>query len=320
MIRWIAAAAFSLIAETAFAQGVPPEPGQPTAGYGELPPPSQPPPTSPPPGGQPPPQQGYGQPPPQQGYGQPPPQQGYGQPPPQQGQSQYSQPPPVERERVEEPPLPPPREKEPESKGFKMPPWSVRIDPFNWLLEGRLGFELEAGIASFMTIEVVPVFMVNAKPPELNFVGGEDPLRQASNGVGPISGASIGAGFWLSGTVLRGTVLRAIFENYSYTYKTHDDLGPIDSVSHTQRVLMGMIGSHSRWGAFTLAGGIGLGVDLNHQQRCYKDADSLGSPTGNDCGEIQVALDRGKQSVFDAGGFLYPAVLAGRISLGVTFD
>ena len=201
-----------------------------------------------------------------------------------------------------------------------MPPWSVRIDPFNWLLEGRLGFELEVGVLSFMTVEIVPVFVVNAKPPTMNFRGGEDPLRQESNGIGPMSGASIGAGFWLSGEVLRGTVLRAMFQNYSYTYKTHDDLGTIDSASHTKRVLMGMIGSHNRWGAFTIATGIGLGVDLNSEERCYKDADTLGQPTGKDCGEIQVALDRAKSVVFDGGGFLYPAVLAARISLGVSFD
>ncbi|HEX7669229.1 MAG TPA: hypothetical protein VF395_06595, partial [Polyangiaceae bacterium] len=272
-------------------------------------------------------QQGYGQ-PPQQGYGQPPPQQGYSeQPPPQQGRSQYSEPPPPEKsapprdDRVEEPPLPPPREKEPEGGGFKMPPWSVRIDPFNWLLEGRLGFELEAGVLSFMTVEVVPVFVVNAKPPTMNFIGGEDPLRQESNGVGPMSGASIGAGFWLSGDVLKGTVLRVIFENYGYTYKTHDDIGQIDSASHTKRVLMGMIGSHNRWGAFTLATGIGLGIDLNSEERCYKAGDTTGDPQGKDCGDIEVALDRGrKSSPFNAGGWLYPAVLAGRISLGVSFD
>ena len=33
----------------------------------------------------------------------------------------------------------------------------VRIDPFNWLLEGRLGLELEIGILKFMSFEMVPV-------------------------------------------------------------------------------------------------------------------------------------------------------------------
>jgi hypothetical protein len=162
---------------------------------------------------------------------------------------------------------------------------------------------------------------VNSKPPTMNFQGGQDPLRQESNGLGAMSGASIDAGFWLSGDVLRGTVLRAMLQNYSYTYKTHDDAGQIDSTSHTKRVLMGMIGSHNRWGAFTLAGGIGLGIDLNKQQRCYKTGDTIGAPSGSDCGEIQVALDRSaRPTVFDAGGFLYPAVLDLRISLGVAFN
>src|SRR5688572_9831479 len=44
-------------------------------------------------------------------------------PPPAYGQPQYYEPLP--------PPPPPPEP--PEKKGFKMPPWSVRIDPFLWL-------------------------------------------------------------------------------------------------------------------------------------------------------------------------------------------
>jgi hypothetical protein len=201
-----------------------------------------------------------------------------------------------------------------------MPPWSVRLDPFNWLLEGRLGLELEAGLLSFMTVELVPVFVVNDSPPTLHYFSGYgDSLTQESNGVGALSGVSIGAGFWLEGKPLRGTVLRALFQNYGYTYETAESDGtPIDSMSHTDRVLMGMLGSVNRWGAFTIATGIGLGVDLNDEERCYLDGDAPGSPTGKGCGDIQL---RGRGTdLLGVTSFLYPAVLTGRISLGVTID
>jgi hypothetical protein len=299
--------AFSM-APGAFAQTSPePSTVQPPPGYGQ-------------------PANGYPQPAPQQGtYGQPapsgnaPPQPGaYGQPPPNgysppgqdaspggYGQS-YS---PPSGYRYEEPPPPPPPNDE-GRKGFQMPPWSVRIDPFNWLLQGRLGIELEAGVTSFMTFELVPVFVTASKPPFLNYQGGNDPIRQESNGLGAMSGASFGLGFWLSGKPLRGYVLRALFQNYAYTYNAlgADTGHTFDSVSHTDRVLMGMLGSHSRFGAFTIAGGLGLGVDLNHQERCI---------SGRNCGELQVTDGR---STFTVSDPLYPVVLDVRLSLGVSFD
>ena len=67
-----------------------------------------------------------------------------------------------------------------------MPPWSVRMDPFNWLLEGRLGLELEVGLLNWLSVEFVPVFVVNDQPPAFNFSGREDPLTQESNGLGRI--------------------------------------------------------------------------------------------------------------------------------------
>jgi hypothetical protein len=317
--RWLGAMALLMITQTAFAQGVPPQPGQP--GYGEMPPPSQPPPASPPPDG-PPPQQGYGQPPPQQGYGQPPPQQGYGQPPPQQGQSQYSQPPPPPRERVEEPPLPPPKEKEPEGEGFKMPGWSVRIDPFNWLLEGRLGFELEVGLTKWMTAEIVPVFVVQEEPVFMSLRDVGPRIKQESNGLGALSGSSIGLGFWLGGTAFHGYVLRAILTNYGYTYASYDEAGvKLDSLSHTDRVFMGMIGSHARFGAFTIAGGFGLGVDLNKEERCYTSTATSVADRTTGCNGLQLFLgNTTNANRIDVSSAFYPVVLALRISLGVTFD
>ncbi|HVU03244.1 MAG TPA: hypothetical protein VHE30_15895 [Polyangiaceae bacterium] len=316
------------------------EPGPPPQqGYGQ--PPAEAP--APQPGyGQAPPQQGYGQPPPQQGYGQQPPQQGYGQPPPQQGYGQtqsgqqqgyepipahpdddrYADPPRTDRRRerdpeVEEPPLPPPKDKD----SGKIPPFSILIDPFNWLLQERLGLQLEVGVLSFMTVELVPVFVMSDKPPAMNFVGSEDPIRQESNGLGAMSGASIGAGFWLSGKPLDGYVLRAIFQNYGYKYKAVDAAGTFDSTAHTDRVLMGMFGSNSRWGPFTIQGGIGLGVDLNKEERCYGAGDVTGSPKGSGCGDIELRLARPPGSpLYGVNNFLYPAVLDVRFALGVSID
>jgi hypothetical protein len=340
-------AAMALSGTAMAQQGTPP-----TAGYGE-PPPSQPPPSQPPPS-QPPPQQGYGQPQqgqaPQQGYGQPPPQgygpppqQGYGQPPPQQGYGQgqqgygqgqrgyYDEPPPRRRHRsddyddsnIEEPPPPPP--KEPDGGGI--PPFSIRIDPLNWLLDGKLGLQLEVGIWKFLSFEMVPIFVTTGTPPTLNLFrsfGGS--LRQESNGLGALSGSSFELGFWLGGHPLKGTVLRAVFENYGYTYRTD-----IDYVSHTSRVLMGMIGSASRFGAFTLNGDFGIGVDLNKEERCYSSVftasgyisqDTPGAPTGSGCGELQVVdtSSAGAFPIYPVSAPLYPAVFEFRLSLGVTID
>lgn len=194
-----------------------------------------------------------------------------------------------------------------------MPPWSVRIDPFNWLLRGRLGLEMEVGLLSFMTVELIPVFVTSSSD---LLDGIRSPLSQESNGLGAMSGVSIDAGFWLGGKPLHGYVLRAIFENYGYTYKLATDVGS-DKLSHTDRVLMGMIGSVTRIGAFTIAGGLGLGMDLNKQERCYRDTDLSGAPTGKGCGGLEL-FDGHTQH--DVSSFLYPAVLEARISLGVSFD
>lgn len=199
-----------------------------------------------------------------------------------------------------------------------MPPWSVRIDPFNWLLEGRLGLELEVGVLSFMTVELVPVFVTTSKPATLNFSGFDDPVRRDSNGLGAMSGASIGAGFWIGGKPFRGMVLRAIFENYGYTYRALDGSTEVDRVSHTERVLMGMFGSMSRFGAFTITGGIGLGMDMNKEERCYTPTDGPGAPTGSGCGDIHLLVP--PNSIYSVTSGIYPVVLRARFSLGVTFD
>ena len=212
------------------------------------------------------------------------------------------------------PPPPPP----PAKRGHKIPDFSVRVDPFNWLLEGRLGFELESEVWKFISFEVVPVFVANSDPPVFNLGSFPSELRQKSNGLGAMAGASFGAGFWLEGKPFEGHVLRAIFTNEGYAYSTRDDVGTIDEVKHTERRFFGYFGSHSRWGVFTIAGGIGLGVELNDEKRCFVGVD--GEPT-EDCSKDQllVKLDRPANNVIDLNGFLHPAYLMARISLGFVF-
>jgi hypothetical protein len=220
-----------------------------------------------------------------------------------------------------QPPPPPPEPQEPD-KGFTMPPWSVRLDPFNWVLEGRLGLELEVGLLDFMTVELVPVFVVSDRPPTLNLDGAPDVLHQESNGIGPISGASLDVGFWLDGTAFHGYVIRVGITNYGYTYDTKDADGAIDSVDVTERVAFAMFGSQVNWGAFTLAGGIGLGIHLNRQERCFPaGATSTNQAVTSGCDqELAIATSRDPIEAVDLNGGLYPAELVGRFSLGILID
>ena len=211
-----------------------------------------------------------------------------------------------------EPPPPPPQNPD---EGFQKPEMSVRIDPFNFLLEGRLGLELETQLYKFLSLEVVPVFVTTKSPPTLNYNTYEkSTLRQASNGLGAISGAAIDAGIWFGGKPFSGYVLRTGFTNYAYTYSTTYE-GGSDRVSHTDRQFFAMIGTHNRWGAFTLAGGFGLAYELNKQNRCLN---SLGSETSCDKDSLQIRLTN-RGDVGELHPFLYPFDLVARFSLGVVF-
>jgi hypothetical protein len=203
-----------------------------------------------------------------------------------------------------------------------MPPWSARIDPFNWLLEGRMGLELEVGLLDFMTVELVPIFVVTEKPPTLNLDGAPDLLRQESNGLGPISGASLDVGFWLDGSAFHGYVIRVGITNYGYTYRTEDDLGEIDRVDAVERMAFAMFGTQASWGAFTIAGGIGLGMHLNKEQRCFPaGATSTSQAVSSDCDdELLIATRRDVQEAVNLNGSLFPAELAGRFSLGILIE
>jgi hypothetical protein len=193
------------------------------------------------------------------------------------------------------------------------------MDPLNWLLQGRLGFELEVQLWKFITFETIPSFVVNDSPVMFNLRGRDDNLTQHSNGLGALSGASLGLGFWLEGEPFEGNVLRAVFTNYGYEYRTTSDGVEIDSVEHTDRHFYGFFGSYRRWGFFTLGGGIGLGVELNKQERCFTST-AVSSARTSDCdGELQIALDNPIRDVIDLNGPLHPIQLIASLSLGAVF-
>ncbi|MEO8903001.1 MAG: hypothetical protein ABI488_13130 [Polyangiaceae bacterium] len=213
------------------------------------------------------------------------------------------------------PPPPPPQAP---NDGFKVPDISVRIDPFNLLLEGRLGLELETEVYKFLTVEIVPVFVTTKQPPTLNYATYNSTVSQSSNGIGAISGAAIDAGFWFGRKPLVGNVLRVGLSNYSYKYESKDGNGvSIDSVAHTDREFFVMFGQHSRWGAFTIAGGLGLGYELNKQNRCF---DSITGSVTSSCPKDQALLQVDRSGgAYDLNSFLYPFDLLARFSLGVVF-
>jgi hypothetical protein len=95
----------------------------------------------------------------------------------------------------------------------------------------------------------------------------------------------------------------------------------VDTVQHTERRFYGMFGSHSRWGPFTIAGGIGLGVELNKQERCFPDgATGVASATDQGCdGALEIALERNLTTRGDLNGGLHPIYIEGRFSLGFVF-
>jgi hypothetical protein len=235
----------------------------------------------------------------------------------------YSEPPRHERY------VPPDYEEEPDDYGGgsdEPHEFSVRIDPLNWLLSGRIGLELEYGLWEFISIEIVPIIVAAESPLMLDFGTFEDLLTQHSNGIGPFSGVSLGAGFWLNGEPFSGYVLRAYFTNYGYEYRARDAAGTFDKVEFTERRIVAFFGSHSRFGVFTLAGGFGLGYELNQQERC---GFATATPPGgtavldartSDCNDHNyIALDRSGLSAADLNGSLHPVYIEARFSLGFVF-
>lgn len=221
-----------------------------------------------------------------------------------------------------EPPPPPPAPSEAEKSAI--PPFSIRIDPFNWILEGQLGFELEVGVAKWLSIETVPMFVVDESPPWLNLGGGDSRVYQHSGGLGPLAGATLGVNFWPS-KLFKGYVIRTGLSNYSLEYETRGSDGKrVDFLSHTKRQLYVMLGSMERWGAFTLGGGIGLGYDLNKESRCIPSSpvfDPAEAKPGS-CDELEIAVPVSSTQVTPVAvsPFTYPWEFLARISLGVTID
>jgi hypothetical protein len=192
-------------------------------------------------------------------------------------------------------------------------------------LEGQLGFEVEVGLAKWLSLETVPMFVTDESPPLLNLGGGDSRIYLHSNGLGPLAGATLGVNFWPK-KVFKGYVIRTGLINYGLSYETRDSAGKqVDTVSHTKREFYAMFGSMERWGAFTLAGAFGLGYELNKETRCFPSNAVLFDPAdakpGN-CDEIQIAVPSGTNTVaaIPVTPFTYPWELLVRFSLGVTID
>jgi hypothetical protein len=217
---------------------------------------------------------------------------------------------------------PPPPPAPPEEEASKIPPFSVRIDPFNWILEGRLGLELEVGVLKWMTVEAIPVFVTDDTPPLMHLSSRDVRLLQHSDGLGPLSGASLGVNFWLGGKAFKNYAIKVGLTNYGYRYESTTEAGDsVDSVSHTERQLFVLFGSVNRWGPFTLGGGIGLGYDLNKETRCFSSsALSPADAKESGCDEIQLAADPTVRNAVTVTPFTYPWEILVRFSLGVTID
>jgi len=206
------------------------------------------------------------------------------------------------------------------AKGFEMPPWSVRVDPLNWLLEGRFGLELEAGVWKILSVEVVPAFITNEQPPTLDLSSFPDVLHQKSNGLGALAGVSTSVGIWLSGKPFDGFVLRPFYSVLALRYESRDAGVQIDATDRTEHFLGLMLGSEDKWGAFTIGYSFGLAKNLNDQRRCFTTVNSAPSSNCNDdVQELVLSRDPNQRSV-DLNGSLHPYYLVGRLSLGVAFD
>lgn len=178
---------------------------------------------------------------------------------------------------------------------------------------------MEMQLWQFISVELVPVFVTSELSPSLNrsFDGN---ITQHSNGIGALAGTSIGLGFWVSGKPMRGTVLRAIYANYGYTYRSHFEGATFDEVSHTDRHFYGFLGSQSTLGIFSIAGGFGLGVELNKERRCIPGPTPASATSDCDKDEQLIAIrEKTRDSVGDLHSFSYPIEIMFRLSLGVTF-
>jgi hypothetical protein len=203
---------------------------------------------------------------------------------------------------------------------------SIRLDPFNLILIGDLNLELEVAPLKWLSVEVIPSFIVNPSPPTLGYLSGRDEqLKRKSNGLGPLSGATFDVGFWLEGKAMKGTVLRAMLMTHSYEYVASDPAGVIDSVRTTERVFAGFLGNQSRIGMFTISSGFGIGGVIGGQKRCFTASEMPTEHCTHNELLLQVIRHEHRSgndpplSVIDLNGFLGSVRLLGRLSLGVVF-
>lgn len=185
-----------------------------------------------------------------------------------------------------------------------------------------MGFELEVEALEWLTIETVPIFVMAREPFSMPSM-----VQQESNGLGPLSGASLSAGFWLEGDSFRGTVIRAGLTNYSYRYRSFEKLpneergSELDQTTLTQTRLSVMLGSGRRFGYFTIAGGFGIEYDLRDERQCLEQqAQWVTKRTGCDRSEYMLRRRKDEPDAANLRGFLYPFEFVFRFSLGVVFD
>jgi hypothetical protein len=171
-----------------------------------------------------------------------------------------------------------------------------------------MGLELEVELTEWLTAEAVPVFVTNQKPVLL-----ADGMTQASDGLGPMAGVGVDLGIWLAGDSFNGYVIRAGFNNYSYRYVSDS----ADALSHTDQQLFVLLGSHSTWNWFTIAGAFGLTYETNNQQRCFLTNTDIPNTSG--CKDGEVVLRRYEGDVH-LNSSIYPYGFMFRFSLGVAID
>lgn len=223
------------------------------------------------------------------------------------------------------PPAQEPSVAAPSGTRAEFPDWSLRLDPANWLLYGRLGLQLEFAVLDWLTLQTSPVFAV-AQQPAVLFDG----VRQHSNGIGPLTGSTLEAGFWLSGSAFRGAVLHLGISNYAYRFQgvATRDLPPnhvrgetIDEANYTERRLLLFVGTVYRLGLLALSASVGLGYELNQQSRCLADEQHEGSG-GCDGFLLRrgTGLTREAADLNALGGPFYPVSLLGRVAIGLVFD
>lgn len=212
---------------------------------------------------------------------------------------------------------------EPEPE-LDFPDFSIRVDPLNWIIYGKLGFELEFEVFEWLTLETVPVFVVMQEPVFL-----ADDVKQYSDGLGPLAGASLSAGFWLEGDSFRGTVLRLGITSYAYRYETIGQRGEpqegevFDTAKLSQTRVVFMLGSGRKIGYFTLAGGFGIEYELGHDKRCaVQTPNAMFQPSTKTCdsGQFELLRRSSQRDVENLRGPLFPFDFSVRFSLGFVLD